>query len=804
MKEIFSDLVQNKNFLMLALTISYVLGLFAYFTDKPVLFAGIFTLASLVLLLKEFSPKIVMVWITVFYIGFLNATLRIKNFDELFKLAPCNAVITGQIVSVPNSNIKNNTKFFLKTEKVVANGVEYNLHNKTLVGINSFKNNDFSDLLVGNTYTFEGKLRRPFTSTNPSQFSYAKYLRNYNTFTTFYADEDKIVPIEKELSLKWKIIRYLNVKRDSILETHSKYMKSPNVDILGGVVFGDDAVAPPDYIKTSFIHSGLLHILAASGMNVGFISTFLFFILKFLRVPYKISLLSSIAVVIFYCFMTGLGASVVRAALMLIFVLIGKIIDRDAHSIALLSFVGLLMLIYNPAYINDVGFQLSFIVTFGILISLDFIVKYKHSFSQWLAGGLFIPIIAQLWVVPIQMFYFNTVSLYSVFANIITIPFLSVVSFGGFASCVFALCSPIADFTCKYFDMVLNPCLSIIVFVSDFFANLPHSLYYTTHPSVIQILMYYIILGSATQLLKTKIKNKNLIISALVLFVILVLSATIKLPNHNFEFITFDVGNADSFLLKTPQNKYFIIDTGKTGYNGRRSQADIILIKYMKDKGIKNVEGLIITHFDADHSGGAVDVINYAKVKNVYVNSVTDEKRLAKDIYKTVKSKPYTNLVLAQNNTVIYKEPKFSIKTFKANITQHGHDSEANENSVIALVENYKTSVLFTGDSGVKAFNNLKNVLPKNITVLKVGHHGARNVVDKNMVTYLNPEISIFSVGFNKYGHPDPLTVKLLSNTKLVRTDKIHAIKFVSNKKGWEVDGYDSDKLKFYKKYSSK
>ena len=74
--------------------------------------------------------------------------------------------------------------------------------------------------------------------------------------------------------------------------THSKYLQSPNLEILGGIIFGDDAVAPPDYIKKSFINSGLLHILAASGMNVAFIYLFWFYILRFLRIPYRPRVLS--------------------------------------------------------------------------------------------------------------------------------------------------------------------------------------------------------------------------------------------------------------------------------------------------------------------------------------------------------------------------------------------------------------------------------------------------------------------------------------------------------------------------------
>ena len=140
----------------------------------------------------------------------------------------------------------------------------------------------------------------------------------------------------------------LNNIRNRIIDTHALYLKSPNLEILGGIVFGDDAVAPPDYIKTAFVNSGLLHILAASGMNVAFIYGFWYFILRRLRAPFKLTVISGIGVVILYTLMTGLGPSVIRAALMLIFILAGKLIDRDAHSVSLLALVGALMLIYNP------------------------------------------------------------------------------------------------------------------------------------------------------------------------------------------------------------------------------------------------------------------------------------------------------------------------------------------------------------------------------------------------------------------------------------------------------------------------
>ena len=236
----------------------------------------------------------------------------------------------------------------------------------------------------------------------------------------------------------------INDYREYVIKVHSQFLESPNLEILGGIVFGDDAVSPTKEIKQSFINSGLLHILAASGMNVAFIFTFFYYFMSLFKLGYKLKISLGILTVILYTLMTGLGASVVRASCMLIFVLIGKLLNRDAHSISLLSFVALLMLIYNPMYINDVGFQLSFVVTFGILITSDIIIRYKNKILNSIIGTIAIPIIAQLWVIPIQIFYFNNISLYSIVANIMSVPILMVISFGGFVSALLAAIVPLA------------------------------------------------------------------------------------------------------------------------------------------------------------------------------------------------------------------------------------------------------------------------------------------------------------------------------------------------------------------------
>lgn len=790
-----NDLLQNRNFVMCMASLFFMCGIMSYFSQKELLSAGIITIILCILLIARiFDIKKVLIFTFIFYFGFTITFLKVKESDELINLAPANTDFYGQIISIPNSAEKGKAKFFFKVEKVGSREVK----GKTLLTV-SADEKEIAKLNIGQKISIHGNLRQPFRSTNPSQFDYSSYLKNFGVFTVIYSKGENLKIHNEKMSPKWKFLYDLNNIRNSVLKTHSKYLTSPNLEILGGIVFGDDAVAPPDYIKNSFINSGLLHILAASGMNVGFIFSFWFFIMTFFRVPYRPKVITGMILVIGYTLMTGLGASVVRASLMLLFVLTGKLIDRDAHSISLLSFVAILMLLYNPAYINDVGFQLSFLVTFGLLTTANIIIKKWDNVPDKIISVILIPIVAQIWVAPIQMFYFNTFSLYSILANITSSVLLIVISFTGFISSVLAIFQPVADIVCMSSDFINNYLISALIVISDFFGSLPHSLIQTTHPNIIQISIYYIMLICVSLLVKYNEYKKAFITVVCISSVLLI--STINIPNKNLEVIAFDVGNADSFMIKTPQNKYFFIDTGKKPYQSGNSQAKIIMLKYLKDYGIKNLEGLIVTHFDNDHSGGTPEFLTNTKVKKLYLNSTKAETQTAVNIFKTAKENKQ-KWEIAQNNKLIYKEPNLKIYTYKADIT--GKD-ESNGCSIITLLSYKNFDMLFMGDAGVEAFEQIKQNIPHNIEVLKVGHHGGANVVNKDMINHLKNKISLISTGINTFGHPNKGTLDTLRNTEILRTDLLNSIKISTNGKEYKIYSYDTNdkKYKFKEKFLS-
>lgn len=782
----------------------YILGVISFFTNTIPVMAFLLLAVLIFGLCKNLiSNRSAVFFYLMFSLALLNCHFQIKNYDALSDFIPSKGTIIGTVKTIPTTNNNDKTKFYLDAKSYQTNEKKAeNLKARTIVTLYD-SDDKLSKIKVGDEIKIEGKLRKPIRAKNPAQFDYSHYLKNHKTFSVFTSKKAPWEIISSPESFSGKFVQKLNDKRAEILGIHKKYMKSPNLEVLGGVVFGDDAINPPNEIKESFINSGLLHILAASGMNVSIIFGLWFFIGSRLKLNYRFVLLFGALLVVFYTLMTGMGPSILRAAFMIEFIILGKLIDRSTDNIALVFLVAFLMLLYNPAMINDVGFQLSFMVTFALMFYCPVVLeKIENKPLEFLSGTVMIPLVAQFWAAPIQMFYFNTFATYSFLANLAITPFIMIISALGFAGSIIAMVPiyVVADKTCMIFDFILNPIVSGLVNISNYFSSLPNSLLCTIHPTAFQLLLYYSALVIFGFMLHHGFKNKKLLTSFLVLVVVFALSF-IKISNHNCEVLVFDVGNADCFLIKTPENKYIIIDTAHGSFDPEKktfSQADAIINKYLKDNGIRTIDLMILTHYDADHAGGAVDIMKAVEVKRVILNKDRESSKTAKALFAHIDENKI-NAVNAVNKENVFSENGFHLVTFTPDFTGDNND---NDNSIVTLMSFGDFDMLFMGDGGVRTFNRVKrNFINENndIEVLKVGHHGAKFTVTSKMIRTINPDAAVVSTGMNFYGHPDRETLDTLSknNVKSFRTDVDNALKISSDGKVYEVLGYDTGLKKF-------
>lgn len=799
MKEIFS---YTKLFTLL-ITIFFIFGLIGSFYNCEILFSFIvFVLLSLILLVFKYDLAKLLILYLIFFIGLTRAHYSMDLSSTLDEFYSNNAKIEGYIVSSSDISVKNDRiKFyFLAKDAKIENKNFNNLNTKFLVsidGIGKYKDK----ISIGNYVRIKGKLRHPMSPSNPYQFDYRKYLLNNDVKNILYADDFEKLKEPRfsgNLDEKWYyILNKFEKTRNKILIRHSKNIKSPNLEILGGIVFGNETINPDDTVKENFKNSGLLHLLAASGLNVALIYGIWWWLASLVRFPYNLSIFLGAGFVVLYTFMTGFPPSILRASIMLLFVLVGKIINRNADSLALVFFVGFLMLLFNPKMLFDVGFQLSFVVTIGLVALCPVIVskfekydkrfkeKYKNSsrISKYfiflfspssLASIICVPLIAQLCVIPLQIHYFNNFIPLSVLANIAVVPFVGILSFIGFVSSIIALVPILCEPLTYIFDIIANPMLNLLVKISEFFASFKFSLISTMGFNIFQIFMFWLLLGLFVILIKYNFKNKKIIYTTCVCLVIFLFSfLKFDYFKNNLEIIMFDVGNADSFLIKTPKNKFIMIDTGRKTYRSVTS-AQIVINKYLRNERINKLEKLIVTHFDSDHCGGVLDIVQSTKVNEIFLQSDNAKSQTSKEIFDYL-NKNHLNYKIAKNNQEIYREKDIKIKIFKANL------SDENESSIVTLLTYKDKNILFMGDCGIKGYENIKKYLPNNIEILKVGHHGAKFSIDDKMIKNIKPSYALISAGFNMFNHPHYQTIEILNNNnvKIISTKNLGFSKIV-------------------------
>lgn len=786
----------NKQAKIIIFSCLYMLGIYSFFSEYflPVSI-GIFIILGYLYKFKNLiSTKLFCTYAIIFFLGFLNSSFNFKTDDELTTYANENVNITAKVLTIPTNSQEYRTKFYAKVLTVsTEEETTKNIKAKTLVTIND-EIKDLREIKIGDTIKLKGKLKLPNIAQNPSQFDYARYLQLKKTFSLLYVNENWEIQ-NRANDITGKLIRKLNDTRNNIIRIHGQNIKSPMLEILGGIIFGDDAVNPDDNTKEKFINSGIFHILSASGMNVTLIFGIWYFIARSLRLNYKYSIISGILLILFYTCMTGFGTPIIRATIMLTLILIGKLIDKETSTISLLFIVAFLMLLTNPLTIFDIGFQLSFITTFALIITAPLLTfSFKHKFINITLGACLIPFIAQLYAAPLQMYYFNTFSVYAVLANIAIVPVLSIVSFIGFISSIIAMIPVVAKQICYFADLILNPILIYIVKVAELFSTLPHSIIYLKKPSLIQIILYFTIIVSITCLLKFKIKSKKIIISIATLLILFALTF-ITIPNRNVEVIFFSVGNADAILLKSPNNEYFLIDTGRSGYLKGASQAKNIIIKYLRDKGIKEINSLILTHFDSDHAGGIIDILENINVKKLYITKTYEDTILSNNIKEYLDSNKI-NYEIAENIKEIHNKDNFILTIIEP--VGELIKSE-NQKSLIVHCKYKDKNLLFMADGDIKTYDTIPDKYKKNISIIKSGHHGAKNTISNEMLN--NSDLFILSTSGIFYNHPHPQTIRILeeNNKKYLRTDYHNAIKLVLNN-NYRIYMYSPKTRKFIEK----
>lgn len=326
-----------------------------------------------------------------------------------------------------------------------------------------------------------------------------KTLGNRRTITTMYFPKIEAIKNEKNMFLS-----LTNSIRQKVILLFSKTLPIPSSSLMLGIVFGIKESMPKDFADNLRI-SGVLHVVAASGMNISMAGSFLssIFIFFFRR---QIALFLSILGIIFYAFLSGLEPSIVRASIMGSLVFSSQILGRQSLASYGLFLAAFLMLIASPDLLFDVGFQLSFLATFGLLHIrpiFDTNKKVKRIIKKSIIGeNIVVTVVAQLATLPILLANFGTYSVWSVVVNSLvlwTVPALMVV--GGIASIVGVVFEPFG----KLILYLSFPFLIYFQKIVEIFASFKGVISFNQFPWQF-VVGYYILLLTSVASFKRNIK----------------------------------------------------------------------------------------------------------------------------------------------------------------------------------------------------------------------------------------------------------------------------------------------------------
>ncbi len=595
------------------------------------------------------------------------------------------------------------------------------------------------DINLGDKIEVIGALNPLSNNTNFNLFNYRNYMLSKNTYYSISADN--IYLVSKCKNILYKIKKYLI----------NRINKMKGYNYLNTFILGDSSEINTETYQTN----GVSHLFSVSGMHIALLSSLILFILNKLKKS-NINYIFVIIFLIFYAFLTNFTPSVIRASLLFIFLFINKVLNLKLPTLKVLIIILCLNLIINPYNIYNTGFKFSYTISIYLVCFNKLINNYKNYFKK----TLMISLISFLASIPILINNFFSINIMTILNNIIFVPLVSIIVFP--LSLLVLIIKPL-DFIYKFIiDLMEN----ISIFMENFKIEIV-----MCKVNIIIIILYYILITFILIMLyKRKYKYLMLIIA------LIFIHHNINYIKNN-PYVTFiDVKQGDSTLIHLPYNNGdILIDTG--GLINYDTSSDII--NYLKSEGIKDIDYLILTHGDFDHSGSSINLVNNFKVNKVILNN--DEfNDLEKELINTLNNKN----IKYYNNI-----EKINIGKYKFYFLNTKLYNNENDNSNILYTEIDNNKLLFMGDASKEVENNiLKKYNIENIDILKVGHHGSNTSTDINFINKISPKISIISVGLNnKYGHPKSEVLDILSDSKVYRTDLNGSIKVKLKDGGFNI-----------------
>jgi len=572
----------------------------------------------------------------------------------------------------------------------------------------------------GDRVNLGGQLEQPSVARNFGGFDYRAYLLTQQVHWLLkVTGSDQVRTAPPRAWSMLKILRLTDTARgtlgaelDALFQgRHSGYMK--------GLVIGMQEDLDPETFQ-QFSQLGLTHILAISGMHVAVYVGVLLFLLLRLRLTKETALTTVFVLVPVYVLLSGAGPSVVRAGIMSMIALYAARRGVLKDGMNILSASALLMLVWNPYFLLSVSFQLSFLVTAGLMVYVPLAVPLLSRLPRWLSSSLAVTLVAQFVSFPLTLYYFNQFSLLSFAANFVLVPFITfaVLPLGTAALLLGRLWGGAAQILAAVTEWLNNRTFDAVEWMNGWTSGVM----IWRSPSLLWIAVYYLLwygllYAAKTQLLARRapqyaedetrpleglhpalqagrngsygsrpwdvsLSQQNPLLALLsrrlsVWLLGLCLGLLLYIGYQPEQWpgagsISFlDVGQGDSMLITTPGGSHILVDGGGTVSFGpkeewriRRNPFEVgskVLLPLLKKRGIHRLDAIILTHGDQDHAGGLQAVLEGIPVSALLFNGTVADREPYLKLMRTALDRNIRLYGIHQGMTVLPdKETKLS------------------------------------------------------------------------------------------------------------------------------------------------
>jgi len=612
-------------------------------------------------------------------------------------------------------------------------------------------------------------------------FSLKNYMKRQNIHRRAFSKSPLLV---KKLEGKsYSLFHFISVLRRKLQEKIEQYFSSAasgpissQGTVLEALLIGERGRMDAS-ITTSLQKAGLYHLFAISGAHIAIISFLLFSILRLLRFPARFSYVLVMAFLVFYATLVEGRPSVIRATIMSLAFLLGKLIWKDVNLLNTISISAFFLLLFNPFSLFDSGFQLTFAATLSIILFFPRIMKFLPRLPLRISEIFAISLTAQLGVLPFVASTFNRVTFSSLALNYAALPLIGVIMASGF---IFLPLSFISPFLAQPFAEGINFLITLFLSSTHLLEHVSFISYRIPTPHFVIVIGYFSCL--LFLLLPPKIKKQTLIsLPCFLIFFILLITYPFPSLSKNLKLTFIDVGQGDSILVEFPGSKKMLIDGG--GIPGNRFDiGERVVSPFLWSKGIKKIHYLILTHAHPDHLNGLEAVARNFRIGQVW------------EAFSPLENQKYAEFKESLSPNIAQK------RYFRGHLSHSGkvkieilHPERGeplvktvdNEQSLVLRMTYGRTSYLLASDIGrwseeeiIKESKELESLL------LKSPHHGSNSSSSQEFLENVSPQIIVISVGEgNWYGLPDQEVLARYEKlgAKIFRTDLHGAVEVSSD-----------------------